>query len=135
MLYPVVIHQEGNSAYGVTVPDLPGCFSAGDTLEEAIGNVNEAIDLQLETLVEDGEDIPQASQLEELTHQEEYSGGVWFMIEVDLTRYMGQIDRLNITLPHLLVTKIDKTVSENKLFKNRSHFLVEAALRLLSTAR
>lgn len=85
MLYPVVIHQEGDSAYGVTVPDLPGCFSAGDTLEEAIGNVTEAIDLQLETLVEDGDEIPQASRLDQLTHQEEYSGGVWFMIDVDLS--------------------------------------------------
>lgn len=134
MLYPVVIHQEGKSAYGVTVPDLPGCFSAGDTLEEAIGNVAEAIDLQLETLVEDGDEIPQASQLDELIHQEEYSGGIWFMIDVDLTKYMGQVDRLNITLPHLLVTKIDKAVSENKLFKSRSQFLAEASLRLLSEA-
>lgn len=135
MLYPVVIHQEGDSAYGVTVPDLPGCFSASDTLEDAIGNVSEAIDLQLETLVEDGEDIPQASQLHELTCRGEYRGGVWFMIDVDLTKYMGQVDRLNITLPHLLVTKIDKAVSENKLFKSRSQFLSEAALRLLSVAR
>lgn len=135
MLYPVVIHQEGDSAYGVTVPDLPGCFSAGDTLEEAIGNVAEAIDLQLESMVEEGEDIPHASRLDELTHKEEYSGGVWFIIDVDLTKYMGQVDRLNITLPHLLVTRIDKVVSENKLFKSRSQFLSEAALRLLSVAR
>ena len=135
MLYPVVIHQEEDSAYGVTVPDLPGCFSAGDSLEEAISNTAEAIDLHLETLVEDGEEIPQASRLDELTHQEEYSGGVWFMIDIDVTKYLGRIDRINITLPHLLVTRIDKAVSENKLFKSRSQFLSEAALRLLPEAR
>ena len=36
MRFPIVIHKDAGSAYGVTVPDLPGCFSAGDTLEEAI---------------------------------------------------------------------------------------------------
>ena len=33
-LYPVVIHKDKKSAFGVTVPDLPGCFSAGATLDE-----------------------------------------------------------------------------------------------------
>ncbi len=36
MNYPVVIHKDKNSDYGVTVPDLPGCFSAGTTMEEAL---------------------------------------------------------------------------------------------------
>ena len=36
MRYAVVIHKDVESTYGVTVPDLPGCFSAGDTLEEAV---------------------------------------------------------------------------------------------------
>jgi predicted RNase H-like HicB family nuclease len=132
MLYPVVIHHEGDSAYGVTVPDLPGCFSAGDTLDEALKNTNEAIDLHLETTAEDGESIPQASNLEALAHLEEYKGGIWFLVDVDITKYLGTVDRLNITLPHLLVTKIDRAVNENKLFKSRSQFLVEASLKMLA---
>jgi predicted RNase H-like HicB family nuclease len=36
MRYPVVIHKDLDSDYGVTVPDLPGCFSAGTTLDEAL---------------------------------------------------------------------------------------------------
>ena len=36
MRYPVVIHKDPESDYGVTVPDLPGCFSAGETLDEAL---------------------------------------------------------------------------------------------------
>ena len=35
MRYPIVIHKDPESCYGVTVPDLPGCFSAGNTVEEA----------------------------------------------------------------------------------------------------
>lgn len=133
MLYPVVVHQDGDSAFGVTVPDLPGCFSAGESLEDAISNVREAIDLHLECLVEDDEEIPKASELNELTHREDLSGGVWVLIDIDATKYMGSVDRLNITLPHLLVTKIDKVVSESKLFRSRSQFLAEASLRLLSS--
>ncbi len=36
MNYPIVVHKEKGSDYGVTVPDLPGCFSAGGTLDEAL---------------------------------------------------------------------------------------------------
>ena len=36
MRYPIVIHKDETSDYGVVFPDLPGCFSAGDTIEEAI---------------------------------------------------------------------------------------------------
>lgn len=57
------------------------------------------------------------------------------MIDMDGTRYLGQVDRINITRPHLLVTRIDKAVSENKLFKSRSQFLSEAAPKPLSTAK
>ncbi|MEW7983382.1 MAG: type II toxin-antitoxin system HicB family antitoxin [Candidatus Sedimenticola endophacoides] len=42
-----------NTAWGVVVPDLPGCFSAGDTLDEAIDNAKEAIELWLETVLDD----------------------------------------------------------------------------------
>lgn len=132
MLYPVVIHQEGESAYGVIVPDIPGCFSAGDTLEEALSNVREAIDLQLESFVEDDEDIPSASDMKSLSNDPEYSGGIWALVDIDITQYLGKADRLNITLPHNLVYRIDKKVSDNKLFKNRSQFLAEASLRLLA---
>jgi predicted RNase H-like HicB family nuclease len=132
MLYPVVIHHEGDSAYGVTVPDLPGCFSAGDTLEEALSNIKEGIDLHLECMVEDDDTIPQGSSLEALAQNEEYAGGIWFLVDVDITKYLGGVDRLNVTLPHLLVTKIDKLVNESKLFKSRSQFLAEASLKMLA---
>ena len=43
MKYPVVIHKDENSDYEVTFPDLPGCFSAGDTIEEALANALEKV--------------------------------------------------------------------------------------------
>jgi predicted RNase H-like HicB family nuclease len=47
--YPIAIEfGDKRHVYGVVVPDLPGCFSAGDTLEEAVGNSQEAILFHLE---------------------------------------------------------------------------------------
>ena len=42
---PVVIHKDADSDYAVTVPDLPGCFSAGETLDETLAMAKEAIEL------------------------------------------------------------------------------------------
>ncbi|WP_017839830.1 type II toxin-antitoxin system HicB family antitoxin [Methylotuvimicrobium buryatense] len=54
MRFSVVLHTDDGVRYGVTVPDLPGCFSAGDTLDDALASVAEAIDCHIETLIEDG---------------------------------------------------------------------------------
>jgi predicted RNase H-like HicB family nuclease len=64
MRYPIYIHKDPDSAYGVTVPDVPGCFSAGDTMEEAILNATEAIECHIEGLLVDGEDYPTPQSLE-----------------------------------------------------------------------
>ena len=49
---------DDSQAFGVVVPDLPGCFSAADTLEEAIDNSREAVALHCECLLESGEPLP-----------------------------------------------------------------------------
>lgn len=63
MRYSVAIEpgDDGHS-FGVVVPDLPGCFSAGDTLDEAIDNVHEVIGLWLETVIGDGGTGPRLAQ-------------------------------------------------------------------------
>jgi len=48
-------------AFGVVVPDLPGCFSAGDTLEEALANAEEAIAASMETELDAGRSMPPPS--------------------------------------------------------------------------
>ena len=61
MRYPLAIHKDEDSCYGVTVPDIPGCFSAGDTIGEAVENAQEAIFEHLEVLAEDEIFAPTAS--------------------------------------------------------------------------
>ena len=86
MRYAVVIHKDVASAYGVTVPDLPGCFSSGDTFGEAVESAHEAISFHLEGLLMDGEAIPARESLE--THQasEHYKGGIWTFVNVDASK-------------------------------------------------
>ncbi len=65
MRYVVVLHKDEDSDYGVTVPDLEGCFSAGVTIEEALTNVVEAIECHLEAMIADGEKIPKTKPIEQ----------------------------------------------------------------------
>ncbi len=58
MNYTVVI-EAGPVSYGAFVPDLPGCIAVGETREEAITLIKEAIELHVEGLREDGLPIPQ----------------------------------------------------------------------------
>ena len=64
MRFPIVIHKEKKSDYGVTVPDLPGCFSAGSTMDEAMAMTREAIELHIEGLIEEGLPVPDPTPIE-----------------------------------------------------------------------
>lgn len=65
------------TAFGVVVPDLPGCFSAGDTLAEAKDNAREAIGLWLSAVIEDGGVVPVPKSLAEHQANPDYSGWIW----------------------------------------------------------
>ncbi|MCI0519282.1 MAG: type II toxin-antitoxin system HicB family antitoxin [Chloroflexi bacterium] len=99
MRYPVVVHKDPDSIYGVTVPDLPGCFSAGDTLDEAIQEVVEAIECHVEGLWLEGEAIPAPKTVEFHQLNPDYAGGVWALVTVDVIQLAGKSRRVNITLP------------------------------------
>ena len=71
MKYPVIIHKDDDTGYGVTIPDVPGCFAYGDTQEEAILNIQEAVELYY-----NGEDIsepPPPSKMEDLLDSDLYT--------------------------------------------------------------
>jgi len=61
--YKVIFETQDEGGYTVSVPALPGCFSEGDTYEEALKNIREAIDLYLESLAADGMKLPDEKHL------------------------------------------------------------------------
>ena len=58
MKYTVILQREGDGGYVVTVPTLPGCVSQGDSREEALRNIEEAIELYIEDVTAAGEPVP-----------------------------------------------------------------------------
>jgi antitoxin HicB len=57
--YVAVFEREGDGGFSVYVPDLPGCVSQGDSHEEAMRHVREAIECYLEALAKLGKPIPE----------------------------------------------------------------------------
>jgi predicted RNase H-like HicB family nuclease len=84
MKFIVVLHTDDGERYGVTVPDLPGCFSGGDTFELALQNVEEAIDTHVETLIDDGQPIPLSLSLKQHQKNTNYKNGVWAIVNVSI---------------------------------------------------
>jgi predicted RNase H-like HicB family nuclease len=65
-VYPAIIHKEKGS-YWMEFPDLEGCCSMGESLEECMGNAKEALVGYLAVLLENGDEIPRASSLENIS--------------------------------------------------------------------
>jgi len=65
MRYLVVV-EEGSNSFGVYVPDLPGCVAAGETRDEALALIREAIEFHIEGLRQDGQPIPLPSSTSEI---------------------------------------------------------------------
>jgi len=59
-----LIHKDAGSEIGVSFPDLPGCVTAGATLDEACEMAAEALDLHLKSMAEEGDSIPEPSSIE-----------------------------------------------------------------------
>lgn len=130
MRYPVVVHKDPESDYGVTVPDLPGCFSAGETLDEALLQVIEAIECHLEGLLLAGEPVPTPEMVDEHQSNPDYSGGIWAFVTVDITRLSGKTRRVNITLPERVLSLMDKYANEHG--ETRSGFITQAAMEYIT---
>jgi len=132
MKFPVVLHKDDGSDYGVTVPDVPGCFSAGSTAAEVLDNIQEALELHFEGLVADNEPLPQPKDVDAHMANPDYAGGVWAVVDFDVTPYLGKAVRFNATLPEHLLQRIDARVQTDHRYASRSAFLAAAALRELT---
>ena len=127
MHYPIAIETgTGTQAYGVVVPDLPGCFSAGDTLNEAMDNAREAIELWLEIAIDDGMAIPEPGTLDAHQRKREFKGWTWGLVTVDIASLSDKVERINITLPSRVLRRIDQAAKEAG--ESRSGYIARRAL-------
>ena len=134
MRFVLALHSDDGVGYGVTVPDLKGCFSAGDSLDEAIESAIEAIDAHVKLLAEEGIDLQPPSSTRELLKREEFADvREWVHVEVPVERYFGPAEKINITVPALTLRRIDKYVQS--IGETRSGFLVRAAEKAMEQSR
>ena len=88
MQYPVVIFKDPDSIYGIVVPDLPGCITAADTVEQVLTRAVEAIKCHLSGMLIDGEPIPEPKDIASHQDNPEYADAL-------------QWDTVTITMPEL----------------------------------
>lgn len=131
MEFAIAIHKDPESCYGVTVPNVPGVFSAGDTIEEALRNAKEAIVCHVQTIIEEGDKvIIDSTSIEELVTNPDYADAIWAFVEVDLSKLDSKPERINISLPRFVLHKIDSYVEARH--ETRSGFLARAALEAIA---
>ncbi|MBG0800996.1 type II toxin-antitoxin system HicB family antitoxin [Methylocystis sp. H4A] len=70
--YIVIVHKDEHSAYGMSFPDAPGCFSAADEIEDIFAMASEALELWAEGMREDGLPIPEPRDFEDLRNDSEW---------------------------------------------------------------
>lgn len=129
MNYPIAIHKDDHSDYGVSVPDLPGCFSVGETLEEAASMAKEAIQCHVEGLLLDNDPLPKPQTLEKHLSNSDYAGAIWMLVAVDMDKISNRAKRVNITIPETALNRIDTFAKMHG--ETRSSFLTRAALQAM----
>ncbi|MDQ2861095.1 MAG: type II toxin-antitoxin system HicB family antitoxin [Pseudomonadota bacterium] len=108
MRYPIVIEQgDEMTAFGVIVPDLPGCFSAGDSLDEAIAGAEEAAAAWIDAALDAGDPIPAPSALDAIRANPDHAGWTFGVITLDPALFDDTTERVNITLPRRVLHRLD----------------------------
>ena len=126
-MYYALLRKNEDSDYGVDFPDFPGCVTAGETLDEAVGMAEEALNFHIDAMLEDGLDMPEPSSLDEVNEE----GAVAFLVRA----HERAKKRYNVTLSSWVVAQIDACPEVTRGNLSRSAFLEEAAKERLAGSR
>jgi predicted RNase H-like HicB family nuclease len=115
---------------GIVVPDLPGCFSAGDLLDEAYAMARKAIELWIKLWINmargDAQPIPRAAPWERYMADPAFNGWAWGVVEVNMGDLGDTVERIHIAVPRRVARRIDRYVEQRHA--TRSGFLSRATL-------
>ena len=128
MRYPIAIEPGSDAtAWGVVVPDLPGCFSAGDSLEDALIQAEEGVIAWIATALDAGQGIPEPSHIEALrAAHPEFEGWLWALVKVDPAMLDDTLERVNISLPRRVLHRLDARARQAG--ETRSGFIARMAI-------
>ncbi len=127
MRYAIAIEPGSDTtAWGVVVPDLPGCFWARDTLDEAVANAEQAVAVWIDATLDNGAVIPPPTSLEAIRERPEFAGWTFALVSVDPALLDDAVERVNITLPRRVLRRLD--AQARAAGKTRSGFIAELTL-------
>jgi len=123
--YIAYLRKDRDSDFGVEFPDLPGCISAGHTIEEARAMAAEALAGHVALLQDMGLPVPVPSTMVQLALDPNRDNAILFLVDLDPT--LLKAERVNVMIPRHLLGRIDAASGGN-----RSRFLTEAAEQKLA---
>lgn len=122
--YIAIVHKETKSDFGVSFPDFPGCITAGKNIDEAKDMAQEALTLHIKGMLEDGDQLPAPSKLEEIMSDSDYADAIAYLV-VSVPDAKLRTVRVNVTVPEMTLKQIDAAAKKRGM--SRSSFLVHAA--------
>ena len=123
--YIAVVHKDEASAFGLHFPDVPGCFSACDSMDDMIGNGAEALSLFAEHAA-----LPEPRSIEQIRSDADVRVDLAegaFLVAVPLIENDTKVQRVNVTMERGMLKAIDAAAKARNL--TRSAFLAQAARR------
>jgi len=128
--YIAIVHKEAKSDFGVSFPDFPGCISAGKNIDEAKDMSQEALTLHIQGILEDGDQLPVPSRLEEIMSDPDYANAIAYLV-VSVPDAKPRTVRVNVTVPEMTLKQIDAAAKKRGM--SRSSFLVHAAQNVIQS--
>ncbi len=122
--YIAIVHKEAKSDFGVSFPDFPGCVTAGKNIDEAKDMAEEALSLHIQGVLEDGDQLPVPSRLEEIMTDPDYANAKAYLV-VSVPDAKPRTVRVNVTLSEMMLKQIDAAAKKRGM--SRSSFLAHAA--------
>lgn len=126
--YIALLHKDPGSDYGVSFPDFPGCVTAGKTLEEARQLAREALEFHVEGMMEDGQVIPEASDLDAVVADKASADAVHFIVDLNVSELSGPAERINISVPKKALRYIDEAAAASG--ESRSAYMVRSSVSM-----
>lgn len=133
MKLPIVVVKESSSSYSAGFLDLPGCLTSGDSLEDLMDGIQDAVETWMHG--KDSSEFPgKASTLAEALEHEYANDGAIVFVDVDTSFLDKKAVKANLTIPAWVLKRIDDAVAKSNVPKdNRSKFMTRAALEFIES--
>ncbi len=130
--YIAIVHKESKSDFGVSFPDFSGCITAGKNIDEAKDMAQEALSLHIQGMLEDGDQLPVPSSLEDIMSDPDFANAIAYLV-VSVPDAKPRTVRVNVTVPEMTLKQIDAAAKKRGM--SRSSFLVHAAQNAIQSTQ